>query len=551
MHSYLILFLFFSYLLNIRAEKTIIVKAPPLPPNYQSNRPTLDLTIIEPSQIHLHRRSLFPRSNTSNASAQHILRYDYRFSRRRNSLVLTSKLQVLHEEPSLEIHGFGDTDSLLSEDPFKIIFICDASPSFCKRAEKSFTNAINALSQTLIIHTQIVIHARIFSFCKNQGPNCKESKTLGQCSSASFYGVQARPGQSILYPQALLKQFQLKKTPEWNPADILAEFNADADFWFPGDGKPKEQQYDFSYVVTHEIVHALAFASAFRTHLGHPFLTPIPDLSSSRNTLTRWIPPFVFDTFIVNSQSGERLIDIAQEFWQNRDNGDEPNQQELNSTNNRLLKRFSNRIASVVNNELPIFEVSSSGKTARHLYQLATTPGALAFKIPRSMLPTEKQYSYYDRLVYLETSLKPFAPGSSLSHVAWDYSNSRDFLMRAKATNGITLKHMLVERNMTDDSGYKKGLFGIFNRRNKEGKSENLNGMGPRTLAILNSMGWELRVDLKELEFDTVKIRSQSNGGASCLRCKSGFANSGFRVGVFAMSQLFVLVMYIALYLQE
>ena len=65
--------------------------------------------------------------------------------------------------------------------------------------------------------------------------------------------------------------------------------------------------------------------------------------------------------------------------------------------------------------------------------RLATTPGTLGV----ALLDDQGRV---DDVVVLETSLKPFQPGSSISHVDYaTYTNSPDFLMRFMQDRGVTL----------------------------------------------------------------------------------------------------------------
>ncbi|CAJ0922457.1 16151_t:CDS:2 [Entrophospora sp. SA101] len=91
--------------------------------------------------------------------------------------------------------------------------------------------------------------------------DCQSTK-IGQAGPSRWIGMKSEDGIVRLYPQALVKQFQLKTNPEFSPADIIAEFNSDVDFWFEDDATPiKPTQYGFLYMTLHEFIHGLGFVS--------------------------------------------------------------------------------------------------------------------------------------------------------------------------------------------------------------------------------------------------------------------------------------------------
>jgi hypothetical protein len=149
--------------------------------------------------------------------------------------------------------------------PFLIDFQCDQSPEICARALNGYKAASDRIARVLKIRTPIRIKAVYRSFCDVPATQCSESNTLGQAASASYFSARRSESDPwTLYPQALVKQLNKKTMLNYAAFDVFAEFNADSNFWFPNDTTPiAPNQYDFEFVVAHEITHGLGFNTRF------------------------------------------------------------------------------------------------------------------------------------------------------------------------------------------------------------------------------------------------------------------------------------------------
>ncbi|CAJ0746527.1 9281_t:CDS:2 [Entrophospora sp. SA101] len=93
------------------------------------------------------------------------------------------------------------------------------------------------------------------------------------------------------------------------------------------------------------------------------------------------------------------------------------------------------------------FTSSPNYKLAQNMLTLSTTPNSLGF------LPHDTNKA--DDSIVLETSLTPFQPGSSVSHVDYKtYNNTSDFLMKFLADRGTDLNTLITIRsaNKTDQN---------------------------------------------------------------------------------------------------
>ncbi|CAJ0907913.1 17327_t:CDS:2, partial [Entrophospora sp. SA101] len=73
-----------------------------------------------------------------------------------------------------------------------------------------------------------------------------DSGVLGSAGPTRLHLMKSKDGIFRLYPQSLLKQFELTTHTEYRPSDIQAEFNSNVDYWFEDDVTPvKKSQIGF------------------------------------------------------------------------------------------------------------------------------------------------------------------------------------------------------------------------------------------------------------------------------------------------------------------
>ncbi|RIB05233.1 hypothetical protein C2G38_2047766 [Gigaspora rosea] len=330
------------------------------------------------------------------------------------------------------------TDS--NKNMFDLTFTCGVkNETLCDRVKETFEIAGNIISSAFILNSVITINASYIDFCVAMGECGSKSGlvTLGGASPARSIPLQDDDGLVRLYPQALVKQFQFKTHPEYGPYDITAMFNsAGTSFWFDGDGNIGPKQQDFLFVVLHEIIHGLGFASNWGDYINDdnpkaitPDVCLIPDDDDSKLTFNGFMES-AFDKYIINMSSGHRTSETTNK---------------LNQFANATTK-FSDDAQFKAK-----FKSSPQYQLARDMMNIVTTPSSLGF-LPHDSNTTAQA-------IILETSLNPYQQGSSFSHVDFNtYNNTGDFLMKYLADRGVSLRTMTTSRGCTDIIGPKLKL---------------------------------------------------------------------------------------------
>jgi hypothetical protein len=317
---------------------------------------------------------------------------------------------------------------LAPADAFQFVFSCGVTDQvLCGKAENSFKEAGLIIANMVNFTKPLRVNATFTDFCKALG-EC-DGKILGAASAARTIPLQDEDNKIRQYPQALAKQFLLQPEPQWGPFDIQAFFNAEANLFFDGDPQISPTQFDFRYIILHELIHGLGFASGWNSYFtgnGNEAvaLTPDPGFLES---LTGLNDPVVFtgfeetafDRYMVNAkiktQSPKRMTDYADS---------------INS-----FAKVGTKFPSV-QALLNAFQDSESFLTSNDLVIDSQTPKTFAFQ-PNNAKNT-------DDLIFLETNINPFQQGSSISHVDFvSFNNNSDFLEVFNAKRGQTLDQIL------------------------------------------------------------------------------------------------------------
>ncbi|RIA82639.1 hypothetical protein C1645_809537 [Glomus cerebriforme] len=308
-------------------------------------------------------------------------------------------------------------------DMFIISFSCSVeneNPELCQKVKSAFDMAGQIITSEIKLTTPLVVNATFIDFCKTIGI-CRSGTrlTLGGAGPARLSLEQ----DQRIYPQPLLKQLVNENHTEFSQFDINAQFNSEEDYWFEGDGPIKPNQSDFLFVILHELIHGLGFASGWGDYseiLGiQNIITPMPLFLTETDTgqvIFAGFRELIFDKFMVILPDGTRVSDINAEL--NKFSGVGTRYASMND----FLSYF-----------ISTFPSSPQYSIAQRMMNISTTPKSLGIL---SLNKTDVKDAFI-----LETSLIPFLPKSSISHCDYaTYTKSSDFLMRYLQDPGVSLK---------------------------------------------------------------------------------------------------------------
>ncbi|ORX96138.1 hypothetical protein K493DRAFT_371364 [Basidiobolus meristosporus CBS 931.73] len=302
--------------------------------------------------------------------------------------------------------------------PMVLSFYCTSHTEKCEKVKDSFNKAFELITNVITLRHPLTVNASFISFCKELTIGCNEFGVVGAANPARMLPHQGLDGKVRMYPQALLKQKGLRIHPEYNKDDIIALFNSDINFWFEDDEKPiNSTQNDFLFAVIHEMMHGFGVNTDWMDHFNSPasILTPMPLFNQTEDGLIfSGFFESAFDQYLIEFPSLEPLSSHTQALNQ----ATKPGTFYLNE---------EDFLAALTN--------STVYKLVERMKRLAVTRDSIVF------LAKHKQ-KQKDEHIFLETSLKPFIPGSLITHFDYQtYTNTSDFLMRFTQMYGESLLH--------------------------------------------------------------------------------------------------------------
>ncbi|RIA82645.1 hypothetical protein C1645_835036 [Glomus cerebriforme] len=334
---------------------------------------------------------------------------------------------------------------------FQIIFTCGIDDKkLCDNAQKGFESAGQIITSTISFKNPIIVNASFYDFCKTDNQCSNDNEIVaGGASPAKIITLTDNDGIKRNYPQALVKQLQFERYPDFGPFDISAKFNSEVNYWFEGDNSPiKSDQTDFILIVLHEFIHGLGFVSSwndFFNFINPQELTPVPSVAIINSGISfNGFIENIFDKYLIFLSSGDSITNITTKI-------------------NTIVKEKGNFYQSP-ENFIITFKSSTQYQQSQMMLEIATTPFSLGF------LPNNAANNLSNAII-LETTLNPFKTGSSLGHVDLKtYANTSDFLMTYIQNSGMTLgDYISISGNYTGGP------------------------IGPKLRQVLGTMGYDIK----------------------------------------------------------
>ncbi|KAL1925254.1 uncharacterized protein VTP21DRAFT_137 [Calcarisporiella thermophila] len=319
-----------------------------------------------------------------------------------------------------------------SSQAFVFDFYCDASPELCLKAKEGFRKSGEILSSFISFAAPVRVNASFHLFCKSDpeiDENCRTrglSAIAGLAKPTRMMLLQDDDNVQRIYPQTVVKQFNLTPRPAYHTYDIYADFNAELPwhFWADGPKLASAQQTDFEETVVHELLHGLGFLSSWANLPASPgSLIPaglIYDEQENPMPTDDFFVESVLDRYmtLVSGASPQRCTEFTKA---------------LNAASTKLFTQSTTpaQVASLL-------ETAPDFQPARDMMKAATTNDTLALLPFGAQAPND--------YLWLETGLPRYRQGSSVSHVAMKhYWNTSQRLMMFAADRPMSLAESIAQ----------------------------------------------------------------------------------------------------------
>jgi hypothetical protein len=335
---------------------------------------------------------------------------------------------------------------------FETTLHCTSTEEICTKVKAAFDSAGEILSSTINFVEKIKVNVTFTPLCEKEKGHCEEDddEILGSAGPIRFHPMIDDDDIVRLYPQSLVKQFQYHTHLEYSQYDIGAIFNSDAKYWFGGEVNIEKNQFDFLYIILHELIHGLGFGSSWDQYYVGLITPPIinnfngvninvesnnndDDYNNNKGKSIKFVE-WAFDKYVILMENKTKISSVTQELNEFFD------QKPVDNVKINTQRDFE------IN-----FHNSKQFNIAKQMFGLAQTPNTIGFlskgKDDNNNINNskEKKDDLNSDVVILETSFNPFRVASSISHIDNSlYSNTEDFLMRPVIMNGVTLQQEII-----------------------------------------------------------------------------------------------------------
>lgn len=284
----------------------------------------------------------------------------------------------------------------------------------CDNARTAVEMAFEVIEKVLDLRNSITVKVNFGDF------QDKDPELVAYTTPTLLVSVDHSDGKKRLYPAALLKQLKRRVEGKNLPPDIVFDFNAGKDFYFPSENRPiRNHEYDFLMIALHELVHGLGFVSSWSDYGTVPDTTPslspnimVNHLYDDYVTLGNFYEN-IFDKFLIDTSDSTFISKHSDAF-----------EKVARSMNAKRYQNFEQLWSATILH--PIFQ-----STSKSMVDLATKKGSIAF------------LNNDGSKLVLETSLSPFDE-NSINHMDCEtFEESPDFLMVTGGLAGESLAQLI------------------------------------------------------------------------------------------------------------
>jgi hypothetical protein len=335
--------------------------------------------------------------------------------------------------------------TLAGQGVFQVSYNCRVSTELCNNFKTVVNRALQKITSFIFLNANIKVSMTFRSFCQGKS-SCAEKNVLGQASTSALFPAKTTPNatNAYLYAQALVKQLNYDLEVEFAEFDIIADFNADFDYFYDLTLPRQSGQTDMEAIVLHEILHGMGYYSdwtswseSYNIEGANDFLTPYL-IYKDETTVIGFTYLGIFDSLMYEAANNTPLQAYADAIYGFKGFG-----QDLNGV-----------LASFYKSGSPI-------EAARSMFRIATSLDGIVMKFQNTSASS----------LYVATPTN-YSGGSSLSHNSQRrYQGTSEFLMTPTAYD-VSLNSLRIVMAVHRDAG--RVMYGPF---------------GARTLQVMTDIG--------------------------------------------------------------
>jgi len=236
------------------------------------------------------------------------------------------------------------TVEIINNDNFIYKLHCSDEKELCDKIKNDFEYAFKIISNAFEIYQPIVFEAYVDDLTAKYGLS-----SLGAVADINFIALKSSNDTSsvpVLYPQALTKQLNLNKIPNYYKNDFIMVINNN-------NSRPELKEDEYRNVIIHEMLHGLGFSTLFNVvqldfydynvyfddmrymyifeglkYITFPSINPsfsdkLMEITHTKEYLdqldntkvSKFTPYSIYDKYLVSTETGEKIFDDNLQYY--------------------------------------------------------------------------------------------------------------------------------------------------------------------------------------------------------------------------------------------